>query len=122
MLAYHLSRPTKALYQDVDCLGVVLWSEGDSFDGVPRRPFSVGQQVGEFGGVIQFTPFVHICLELRPKGREFQHFPCKLRKSHLGGDEFPSNPLPGEVPGDLPRMFDKGICVKSCVKLSENAD
>ncbi|KRX29078.1 hypothetical protein T06_14331, partial [Trichinella sp. T6] len=30
-------------------LGVVLWSEGDSFDGVPRRPFSVGQQTKRKG-------------------------------------------------------------------------
>ncbi|KRZ81402.1 hypothetical protein T08_10581 [Trichinella sp. T8] len=67
MLADHLSRPTKALLQDVDCLGVVLWGEGDSLDGVPRRPIGVGQQVGEFGGVVQVSPFVHICLELGPK-------------------------------------------------------
>ncbi|KRY06406.1 hypothetical protein T12_6282 [Trichinella patagoniensis] len=45
MLADHLSRPTKALLQDVDRLGVVLWGEGDSLDGVPRRPLGVGQQI-----------------------------------------------------------------------------
>ncbi|KRX18247.1 hypothetical protein T07_6042 [Trichinella nelsoni] len=73
MLAYHLTRPTKTLPQDVDCLGVVLWSERDSFNGIPRRPFCVGQQVGEFRGVVQVTPFLYICLELGPKGREFQH-------------------------------------------------
>ncbi|KRX84625.1 hypothetical protein T02_12767 [Trichinella nativa] len=67
MLADHQSRPAKAFLQDVDCLGVVLWSEGDSFDGVTRRPSSVGQQVSEFGGVVQVSPFVHICLELGPK-------------------------------------------------------
>ncbi|KRZ58608.1 hypothetical protein T02_16132 [Trichinella nativa] len=83
MLADHLSRPTKALLQDVDRLGVVLWGEGDSLDGVPRRPLGVGQQIGEFGGVVQVSPFVHICLELGPKCGEFQHFPRKLRESYL---------------------------------------
>ncbi|KRZ64808.1 hypothetical protein T08_12550 [Trichinella sp. T8] len=67
MLADHLSRPTKALLQDVDRLGVVLWGEGDSLDGVPRRPIGVGQQVGEFSGVVQVSPFVYVGLELGPK-------------------------------------------------------
>ncbi|XP_003370983.1 hypothetical protein Tsp_14663, partial [Trichinella spiralis] len=83
MLAYHLSRSTETLLQNVHGLGVVLWSERDAFNGVPRRPFGVGQQVGELGGVVQVIPFVYVGLELGPKGREFQHLPRKLRESHL---------------------------------------
>ncbi|KRY30857.1 hypothetical protein Tsp_04941 [Trichinella spiralis] len=73
-----LGRPKK-----VDRLDVVFWSERNSFDGVPRRPLGAGQQVGEFGGVVQVTPFVNVGLELGPKEREFQYLPSKLREGHL---------------------------------------
>ncbi|KRX21442.1 hypothetical protein T07_10702 [Trichinella nelsoni] len=83
MLSYYLSRSAETLLQDVYGLSVILRGEGDAFNGVPRRPLGVGQQVCELGGVVQVIPFVYIGLELGPKGREFQHLPCKLRESHL---------------------------------------
>ncbi|KRX82027.1 hypothetical protein T06_12858 [Trichinella sp. T6] len=82
------ARPTAATLialrlKNVDRLGIIFRSEQDSFDGAPRRPFRTGQQVRELGGTVQLTPFMNTGLELGPKGRKFQHLPCKLRESHL---------------------------------------
>ncbi|KRZ96473.1 hypothetical protein T08_15845 [Trichinella sp. T8] len=82
------ARPTAATlialrFKNVDRLCIIFRSEQDSFDGAPRRPFRAGQQVRELGGIVQLTPFMNTGLELGPKGREFQHLPCKLRESHL---------------------------------------
>ncbi|KRY50038.1 hypothetical protein T03_1545 [Trichinella britovi] len=82
------ARPTAATlialrFKNVDRLDIIFRSEQDSFDGAPRRPFRAGQQVRELGGIVQLTPFMNTGLELGPKGREFQHLPCKLRESHL---------------------------------------
>ncbi|KRZ62320.1 hypothetical protein T02_1067 [Trichinella nativa] len=71
------ARPTAATlialrFKNVDRLGFIRW-----------RPFRAGQQVCELGGIVQLTPFMNTGLELDPKGREFQHLPCKLMESHI---------------------------------------